>query len=117
MAIKDNEEIDIDTFDNDEDVTKPQVLKMCINTLLFMKQAQKEHSQARSEPFEEPDIRFNPKWLRASRIRFDLPAREFAEMLGVSARTVYNWENGITRPSEKQRAAIAIVRKLGGQRK
>jgi DNA-binding transcriptional regulator YiaG len=42
-----------------------------------------------------------------------LPARDLAEILGVSQRTLYNWENGITTPGSKYLQTIDVVRKLG----
>ncbi len=103
---------DEENVDSDDDVTRGQALRHCVAALAFVQGAVRQHREWRGEPYEKPDLRFNPAWLRASRMRMGLPAGEFAEMLGVSARTIYNWENGVTRPGEKYLEPISIVRRM-----
>lgn len=61
----------------------------------------------------EAKLRFKPQGVRAQRVRLDLSAAEMAELVGVSAQTIYNWEAGKSRPKDGQLAAIAAVRKMG----
>ena len=58
-------------------------------------------------------LRFKPQGLRTLRTRLELSAREMGILVGVSAKTIYNWEAGPSRPKVDQLAAIAAVRKMG----
>jgi len=58
-------------------------------------------------------IRLGPKLIQAQRKRLGLSRREFGKLLGVSANTLYLWENGKTAPRAKIKAAFAAVRQLG----
>lgn len=61
----------------------------------------------------ETTVRFSPKWLRAHRKKLELSAADYAELVGVSGLTIYNWEHGRTKPGAKQLAKWALVRGLG----
>ena len=58
-------------------------------------------------------LRFVAKGLRSHRERLGVSAGEFAKLMGVSAQTIYNWEQGTTRPREQQLGALAGLRNLG----
>lgn len=57
--------------------------------------------------------RFSPKWLKAHRAKIGFSAREYALLVGVSMLTVYNWENGKSKPRQKQLEKLAALRSLG----
>ena len=57
--------------------------------------------------------RFSPKWLKSNRQRLDLSAADYAKLVGVSSQTIYNWEQGTSKPRQQQVAALAAVRGLG----
>ena len=57
--------------------------------------------------------RFSPQGLRAHRERLDLSASDYAELVGVSAQTIYNWESGKSRPRPEQLAALVAVKGMG----
>ena len=57
--------------------------------------------------------RFSPKWLRSHRERLCVSADGYGKLVGVSAKTVYNWEQGKSKPLKKQLAALVAVRGLG----
>ena len=40
-------------------------------------------------------------WLKKKRLEMGLEQKELAEILGVSDGSVYNWENGRSRPTAK----------------
>jgi len=61
----------------------------------------------------ETRIRFSAKGLAARRQRLGLSARELGALLGVSAQSVYHWEQGKSRPRASQLQAIAALRSLG----
>lgn len=59
------------------------------------------------------NVRFSPRWVKAHRERLDLSAADYAELVGVSALTIYNWEKGRSKPRKQQLAAWGAVRNLG----
>lgn len=58
-------------------------------------------------------VRFVPNGLRAHRQRLGLSASDYGRLAGVSPQTIYNWEQGTTKPSEGRRAMLATLRKSG----
>ena len=58
-------------------------------------------------------LRFSAKGLAQHRKRLGLSAAAAGKLMGVSALSVYKWENGQTRPRAKQIHAIAALRQLG----
>lgn len=61
----------------------------------------------------DKQLRFSPTRLAAQRKKLGLSAREFGQLIGVSALSVYKWEQGKTRPRAKQLEAIASIRGIG----
>ncbi len=72
---------------------------------------QAETPEASEEALE--GARFSVRSVRAQRRRLKLSAEEFGKLLGVSAQTVYNWEQGRARPAQRQFAALVEIRKIG----
>lgn len=58
-------------------------------------------------------VRFSPKWVAADRERLELSARDYADLVGVSMLTIYNWEKGKSKPRAPQLAAWAKLRGIG----
>ncbi len=58
-------------------------------------------------------LRFSAKGLATKRKRLGLSAAEMAALMGVSAQSIYKWEEGKNRPRASQLPAIASVRGLG----
>ncbi|MGB2983538.1 MAG: helix-turn-helix domain-containing protein [Candidatus Bipolaricaulia bacterium] len=58
-------------------------------------------------------VRFTPKGLRAQRMRLGLSAASYAQLIGVSPQSIYNWEREITRPRKEQIATLAALRGIG----
>ncbi len=57
--------------------------------------------------------RFSPNGLKTHRSKVDLSAADYAELVGVSAQTIYNWEHEKSKPRPQQLAALMAVRSLG----
>jgi DNA-binding transcriptional regulator YiaG len=57
--------------------------------------------------------RFSAKGLASLRRRLGISAAECGRLLGASAQSVYNWEQGKARPSAKHLPVIASLRGLG----
>ena len=57
--------------------------------------------------------RFSSRGLTAHRQKLDLFAADYAELVGVSAQTIYSWEHGKSKPRDEQLASLVAVRDLG----
>ncbi len=57
--------------------------------------------------------RFSAKGLRSHRARLGFSAEDYGRLIGASALSVYNWEQGKTRPSDENLAAIVAIRGMG----
>jgi len=57
--------------------------------------------------------RFNRRGLRTHRDKIGLSATKYGKLVGVTAQTVYNWEQGKAKPRDEQLAALVAVRGLG----
>ncbi len=59
---------------------------------------------------DKPRMRFVAKGLHSLRVRLGLSAADLGVLLDASAQSVYNWENGSTKPRASQLAKIAGLR-------
>ena len=57
--------------------------------------------------------RFSARSVRAQRKRLKLSAAEYGKLVGVSAQTIYHWEQGKARPRQTQFAALIALRSIG----
>jgi DNA-binding transcriptional regulator YiaG len=57
--------------------------------------------------------RFSAKGLRSQRRRLGISAGECGLLVGASAQSVYNWEQGKARPSARHMPAVAALKGLG----
>ena len=57
-------------------------------------------------------FRFTAKGLASQRQRLGLSAEQCGRLLGASSQSIYNWEQGKTRPLARHLAAIAALRGL-----
>ncbi|MCU0770191.1 MAG: helix-turn-helix transcriptional regulator [Verrucomicrobia bacterium] len=62
------------------------------------------------EPEKRP--RFSAKRLRSQRKRLGLPAAAFAQLVGVTPLSIYNWERGVVRPRPELVKVLASLRSL-----
>lgn len=58
-------------------------------------------------------VRFVAKGLKSQRTRLGLSAGDYARLVGVSAQSIYNWEQGHANPRPEQLAIIAKLRSIG----
>jgi DNA-binding XRE family transcriptional regulator len=58
-------------------------------------------------------VRFVAKGLKSQRARLGLSAADYARLVGVSAQSIYNWEQGHASPRREQLAIIAKLRGIG----
>ncbi len=57
--------------------------------------------------------RFSARGLKAHREKVGLSAADYAMLVGVTGQTVYNWEQGKSKPRDEQLAALLAVKDLG----
>jgi DNA-binding transcriptional regulator YiaG len=62
---------------------------------------------------EGANLRFSARSAKAQRRRTGLSAVEYAKLVGVSPLTIYNWENGKSRPRQEQFASLVALRGVG----
>jgi DNA-binding transcriptional regulator YiaG len=74
-----------------------------------------ESSQAAAanEDSVSPGTRFSAKSMASQRRRLGLSAAECGLLIGASAQSVYNWEEGKARPRAQHLPAIFALRNLG----
>ena len=70
-------------------------------------------SAAPDGPDGERNLRFSAKGLAAQRKRLGLSAQAFGALIGASGQSVYNWEEGKTRPRARHLPVIASLRSIG----
>jgi DNA-binding transcriptional regulator YiaG len=58
-------------------------------------------------------VRFVAKGLKSHRNRLGLSAADYGQLAGVSAQSVYNWEQGHASPRSEQLKMIAALRGIG----
>jgi DNA-binding XRE family transcriptional regulator len=58
-------------------------------------------------------LRFSAKGLASQRRRLGLSAHDCGLLIGASSQSIYNWEDGKTRPLARHLPAIAALRTLG----
>lgn len=58
-------------------------------------------------------LRFVAKGMRSHRRRLGLSAQDFGKLVGVSAKSVYAWENATVTPRKAQVAKVAALRVMG----
>ncbi len=93
-------------------------LKRLVNDLskrLAFLERQEKRRVSKTQPSKEvaETARFSPSWLKSHRQRLGLSAADYATLVGVSSQTIYNWEQGHSKPRPQQVAALATVRGLG----
>lgn len=67
--------------------------------------------QSPAEP--QSGVRFSARSAKAQRKRTGLSAADYARLVGVSPLTIYNWEQGKSRPRQEQFTALVALRGIG----
>ena len=71
--------------------------------------------KARTGVAETGGARIGARSIRSQRKRLKLTREEFGRVIGVSANTIYLWENGKVAPRGKSRAALIGAREMGAR--
>jgi DNA-binding transcriptional regulator YiaG len=80
----------------------------------FLK-AQEQKRLGQQPSTEEPidNVRFSARSVKAQRNRLKLSAEDYGKLVGVSALTIYSWEQGKSRPRNAQLSRLVAVRGIG----
>jgi DNA-binding transcriptional regulator YiaG len=79
----------------------------------FLERQEKKRAKRQVPVTNIEGRRFSRRGLQAHRRKVDLSAAYYAELVGVTAQTIYNWEQGKSKPRDEQLAALLAVRDLG----
>jgi len=66
-----------------------------------------------SQVTDSEGVRFTARGLRSQRKRLGLSAADYGTLVGVTAQTIYSWENGLSRPRKQQLPVLASIRHMG----
>ena len=91
---------------------KRQVTKLQRQVALLSRKALSTPTIPNADATTRP-VRYTVKGLRAQRERLGFSAGDFGKLLGVSAQSIYNWEQEKARPRSEQVAKLAALRAVG----
>ena len=77
------------------------------------KQLEKGEVPLEAAPEEVKLSRFSPRLIRSLRGHLGITQKELAILTGVTVGAVHLWESGQFKPSEKKKAVMVALRKLG----
>ena len=89
---------------------KRTVTELESKVVLLEKKTWSSSPLAGAKTEEAENVRFSAKGLASQRKRLHLSVADYATLIGVSVPTLYNWENGRTRPRTAQLLSIASLR-------
>ena len=90
---------------------KRQASKLNSELARFERQGQKDIAPLAAEAVSAP-VRFSAKSVIAQRRNLGVSAADYGRLIGVTARTIYKWEHGTSRPRRAQLSAFASIRRL-----
>lgn len=82
-------------------------------SVAFLQSREKRRLETPPPVDESRQVRFSPVWVKADRQRLGLSAKDYGRLVGVSALTIYSWENGKSKPRAERLAAWAEIRGIG----
>ena len=83
-------------------------------TVSYLQSRETKRLKAGASKAEAPQgTRFSVPSLKAQRRKSGLSQEDYASLVGVSAQTIYAWENGKAKPSGKHVATLVSLRGIG----
>jgi DNA-binding transcriptional regulator YiaG len=82
-------------------------------TTHHQKELEKGEMPLEAAPEEVKVSRFSPRLIRSLRGHLGITQKELAVLTGVTVGAVHLWESGQFKPSEKKKAVMVALRKLG----
>jgi len=84
-----------------------------LKQVAFLEKQERKRATKRGSAESVEGRRFSARGLKTHRGKLGLSAADYGSLVGVTAQTVYNWEQGKSRPRDEQLAALVPVRELG----
>ena len=78
-----------------------------------IKQLARQRTETSLAEEESANVRVSPTSIKKHRIRLRLSQAQMGKLLGVSAITILNWEQGKSKPRAANKEAIAELRTMG----
>jgi DNA-binding transcriptional regulator YiaG len=91
---------------------KRKVASLERKVALLEKRTWRETPAAAATSEDTENLRFSAKGLASRRKKLGLSGAEYATLLGVSTQTLYNWEQGRSKPRKEQLVKLAALRTL-----
>ena len=83
------------------------------NQVAFLEQQERKRAAKGVPATNVKGKRFSRWGLKTHRETVGLSAADYAKLVGVSAQTIYNWEQGKSKPRDEQLVSLVAVRDLG----
>jgi DNA-binding XRE family transcriptional regulator len=80
--------------------------------LAFLEQQERKRVSKVGSEVSTEGKRFSRRGLITHRRKLGLSAADYGKLVGVSAQTIYSWENGKSKPRTQQLAALVATRNL-----
>jgi DNA-binding transcriptional regulator YiaG len=104
---------DVRSLKNAASQLRKAVLTLQRITAQQQKQLEKGEMPLQAAPEEVKGSRFSPRLIRSLRGHLGITQKELALLTGVTVGAVHLWESGQFKPSEKKKAVMVALRKLG----
>ena len=79
----------------------------------YLEHQERKRTAKRAPAANTEGRRFSARGLKTHREKVGLSAADYAMLVGVTGQTVYNWEQGKSKPRDEQLAALVTARDLG----
>ncbi len=91
---------------------KRQVVGL-LKQVAYLEQQERKRAARGTPVASAKGRRFSAHGLKTHRERVGLSAADYSQLVGVTAQTIYSWEQGKSKPRDEQLAALVAVRELG----
>jgi len=79
----------------------------------YLERQERKRTAKRAPAASTEGRRFSPRGLKTHREKLGFSAADYATLVGVTAQTIYSWEQGNSKPRTGQFASLVAVRDFG----
>ncbi len=79
----------------------------------FLERQERKRASKKPPAASTEGKRFSARGLKAHREKLGFSAADYAKLVGVTAQTIYSWEQGKSKPRAEQFASLVAVRDFG----
>ena len=84
-----------------------------VRQVAYLEQQERKRAVKAAPRANAEGKRFSARGLMTHREKLGISAADYAGLVGVTAQTIYNWEQGKSKPRDEQLASLVAVRGLG----